>query len=102
MPESTPADVLIIGAGPTGLVLALWLARLGVRPRIIDKAPEAGQTSRAVGVPERTLEPYRQRGLAKALVEQGLPNRSANLWTRGKRAARIELGAMGQGLSPFP
>jgi 2-polyprenyl-6-methoxyphenol hydroxylase-like FAD-dependent oxidoreductase len=95
-------DVLIIGAGPTGLVLALWLARLGVRPRVIDKAPQPGQTSRAVGVQARTLELYRQMDLAKPLVEQGLPNRSANLWTRGRRTARIELSAMGQGLSPFP
>ena len=40
--------VLIIGAGPTGLVLALWLTRLGVRVRIIDKTAEPGTTSRAV------------------------------------------------------
>jgi 2-polyprenyl-6-methoxyphenol hydroxylase-like FAD-dependent oxidoreductase len=39
--------VLIVGAGPTGLVLALWLTRLGVHVRIIDKAPEPGTTSRA-------------------------------------------------------
>ena len=31
------SDVLIVGAGPTGLVLALWLAKLGAKPRIIDK-----------------------------------------------------------------
>ena len=51
--------VLIIGAGPTGLVLALWLARLGVRVRIIDKTAEPGTTSRAVAVQARTLELYR-------------------------------------------
>jgi len=41
-------DVLIAGAGPTGLVLALWLQRLGVRVRIVDKAADAGTTSRAL------------------------------------------------------
>jgi 2-polyprenyl-6-methoxyphenol hydroxylase-like FAD-dependent oxidoreductase len=41
-------DVLIIGAGPTGLVLALWLTKLGVKLRIIDKTAEAGTTSRAL------------------------------------------------------
>src|SRR5881398_4598 len=39
--------VLIAGAGPTGLVLALWLTRLGVKVRIIDKTAEPGTTSRA-------------------------------------------------------
>jgi 2-polyprenyl-6-methoxyphenol hydroxylase-like FAD-dependent oxidoreductase len=57
-------DVLVVGGGPTGLVLALLLARFGVRVRIVDKAPEPGQTSRAIGVQARTLELYRFMGLA--------------------------------------
>src|SRR5918995_1929324 len=73
------ADILIIGAGPTGLVLALWLARLGVRIRVIDKAVEAGTTSRAVAVQARTLELHRQLGLAETLVEQGVEFAAANL-----------------------
>jgi len=44
------AEVLIVGAGPTGLVLALWLAKFGVRVRIIDKTSEPGTTSRALAV----------------------------------------------------
>jgi 2-polyprenyl-6-methoxyphenol hydroxylase-like FAD-dependent oxidoreductase len=96
------ADILIIGAGPTGLVLALWLARLGVRTRVIDKAAQPGTTSRAVGVQARTLELYRQLGLAETLVEQGLEFAAANLWVRGKKAARAAFGEMGQGLSPYP
>ena len=56
-------DVLIVGAGPTGLVLALWLTRLGVRVRIVDKTAEPGTTSRALAVQARTLEFYRQLGL---------------------------------------
>ena len=58
--------VLIVGAGPTGLVLALWLTKLGVAVRIIDKTAEPGTTSRALAVQARTLEFYRQVGLADA------------------------------------
>ena len=65
------SEVLIIGAGPTGLVLALWLTKLGVKVRIIDKTAEAGTTSRALAVQARTLELYRQLDLAEAVVERG-------------------------------
>jgi 2-polyprenyl-6-methoxyphenol hydroxylase-like FAD-dependent oxidoreductase len=95
-------DVLIVGAGPTGLVLALWLARLGVRPRIIDKSAEPGTTSRALGVQARTLELYRQIGLADEVIKAGRAVMAANLWVTGKHAARADFGAMGAGISPFP
>jgi 2-polyprenyl-6-methoxyphenol hydroxylase-like FAD-dependent oxidoreductase len=94
--------VLIIGAGPTGLVLALWLTRLGVRVRIIDKTAAPGTTSRAVAVQARTLELYRQVDLASAVVEDGVKVAAANLWVGGAKAARLPLGRMGEGLSPFP
>src|SRR6202035_6185705 len=70
-PSLRETQVLIVGAGPTGLVLALWLTRLGVRVRIIDKAEQPGTTSRAIAVQARTLEFYRQIGLADAVVESG-------------------------------
>jgi 2-polyprenyl-6-methoxyphenol hydroxylase-like FAD-dependent oxidoreductase len=96
------ADVLIVGAGPTGLVLALWLSRLGVRVRIIDKTAEPGTTSRALAVQARTLELYRQIGLAGAVVDLGRTVLAVNLWVSGKQVAHGVLGAMGAGLSPFP
>jgi 2-polyprenyl-6-methoxyphenol hydroxylase-like FAD-dependent oxidoreductase len=95
-------QVLIIGAGPTGLVLALWLVRLGARVRVVDKAAEPGTTSRALGVQARTLEFYRQFGLAEAVVGQGLEFAAANLWVRGRKRARAAFGEMGRGLSPYP
>jgi 2-polyprenyl-6-methoxyphenol hydroxylase-like FAD-dependent oxidoreductase len=98
----TSCPVLIIGAGPTGLVLALWLTRLGVRVRIIDKTAEPGTTSRAVAVQARTLELYRQVDLADAVVEGGVKVAAANLWVRGTRLARVPLQRLGEGLSPFP
>ena len=95
-------DVLVAGAGPTGLVLALWLARNGVKVRVVDKAAEPGTTSRALAVQARTLEFYRQLGLAEDVVARGVKMQAANLWVRGEKAARIELGDIGQGISPFP
>src|SRR3954468_18181386 len=78
-----PVDVLIAGAGPTGLVLALWLTRLGTRGRIVSKVAEPGTTSRAIGVQARTLELYRQIGLADEVIRRGVPFVAANLWVRG-------------------
>src|ERR1700747_105276 len=95
-------DVLIVGAGPTGLVLALWLTRLGVHVRIIDKTSEPGTTSRALAVQARTLEFYRQLGFAGEVVEAGLRFTAANLWARGRKAAHIEFGRLGVASSPYP
>jgi 2-polyprenyl-6-methoxyphenol hydroxylase-like FAD-dependent oxidoreductase len=95
-------DVLIVGAGPTGLVLALWLTRLGVRVRIVDKTAEPGTTSRALAVQARTLEFYSQIGIAAAVIERGRKAVAANLWVAGKNVARAVFGDLGAGLSPFP
>ena len=104
MPGSTNAetDVLIIGAGPTGLVLALWLTHFGVRVRIIDKTAEPGMTSRALAVQARTLELYDQLGLADAVVRRSRAALAANLWVTGKRRAHLAFGDMGAGISPYP
>jgi 2-polyprenyl-6-methoxyphenol hydroxylase-like FAD-dependent oxidoreductase len=87
---------------PTRLLLALWPTRLDVRVRIIDKTAEPGTTSRTLAVQARTLELYRQIGLADAVVERGRQVLAANLWVTGRRVARAEFGEMGAGLSPFP
>jgi 2-polyprenyl-6-methoxyphenol hydroxylase-like FAD-dependent oxidoreductase len=93
--------VLIVGAGPTGLVLAIYLARLGVKVRVIDKTAEAGTTSRALAVQARTLEFYQQLGFADRVVEGGVKIAGVNIWARGRRAARFPLGAIGVGISPY-
>jgi 2-polyprenyl-6-methoxyphenol hydroxylase-like FAD-dependent oxidoreductase len=99
--KSGQADVLIAGAGPTGLVLALWLTKLGVRVRIIDKVAEPGTTSRALAVQARTLEFYQQIGLAQAVVDRGHKVAALNLWVKSARAARVPIENLGQGLTPF-
>jgi 2-polyprenyl-6-methoxyphenol hydroxylase-like FAD-dependent oxidoreductase len=101
MPGVTDPLVLITGAGPTGLVLALWLTRLGVRVRIIDKTTEPGTTSRALAVQARTLEFYRQIGFADEVIAGGAKIEHLNLWVKGRRAARVPLRRAGGGLTPY-
>jgi 2-polyprenyl-6-methoxyphenol hydroxylase-like FAD-dependent oxidoreductase len=84
------------------LVLALWLTKLGVRVRIIDKLAEAGTTSRALAVQARTLEFYEQIGLAQEVIKRGYQVPAVNLWVKSARAARVPIAAIGQGLTPFP
>ncbi len=95
-------DVLIIGAGPTGLALALWLTRLGVRLRIIDKTSEPAPFSRALGVQARTLEFYQQLGIVDELLRGGIVAESVNLWRGGTRAVRLPFKRVGADLTPFP
>ena len=64
-------SVLIIGAGPTGLVLAIELARRGTRARVVEKASEPSKASRAKGLQPRTLELFHRLGLADAVLASG-------------------------------
>lgn len=96
------AQVLVVGAGPTGLVLALWLVRAGARVRIVDRAAGPGTTSRAMVIHARTLELYRQLGIDGVVIGGGLELKTGNLWLRGRRAAQLPIGDMGAGLSAFP
>ncbi len=95
-------EVLIAGAGPTGLVLALWLTRQGVGVRIIDRSPAPGTTSRALAVQARTLELYRQLDLTEEVLRRGRKVAAVNLWSRGERAARVALDDVGADLTRYP
>lgn len=94
-------EVLIAGAGPTGLVLALWLTRLGVRVRIVDRTAEPGTTSRALAVQARTLELYRQLDLTEAVLEGGWRVPALNLWAQGDAKARVPFEVIGSDLTPY-
>jgi len=65
-------DVLIVGAGPTGLTLATALASRGVRTTVIDRQAEGANTSRAAVVHARTLEVLEPLGVASTLVSRGI------------------------------
>ncbi len=95
-------DVLIVGAGPTGLVLAIWLARLGVSIRIVEKNDGPGQTSRAMAVQARTLEYYRQLGFADEVIDAGIVMSHIRMWEARHEIASFDIHDFGEGLSPFP
>ncbi len=93
-------SVLIVGAGPTGLVLALWLTKQGVPVRIIDETAEPGTTSRALAVHARTLELYEQLDLAEP-VSGGYTVPGARLWLGGREAARVPFEEIASDLTPY-
>jgi len=95
-------DVLVVGAGPTGLMLANQLARRGVRALIIDRHAGPSVQTRALGVQARTLEIYSRLGIAGRALELGNRATGANIWALGRRAARVPLGAIGLDISPYP
>lgn len=95
-------DVLIIGAGPTGLALACQLIRHGVDFVIIDKKETTTPFSKAIGVQARTLEIYEQIGLADKLIALGAKAEKARMFAGGKVRGEIEFNELGKGMSPYP
>ena len=95
-------DVLVVGAGPTGLMLASQLARRGVRVSILDRHSGPALQTRALGVQARTLEIYAHLGIAERALALGTRATGANMWARGRRAARVPFGDIGRSVSPYP
>jgi 2-polyprenyl-6-methoxyphenol hydroxylase-like FAD-dependent oxidoreductase len=95
-------DVLVIGAGPTGLALANQLARFGVDFLIVDKREGTTPHSRAIGVQARTLEIYDQMGIANDLISKGWHADKVRLVGGGEVRGELNLQDIGKGLSPYP
>ena len=95
-------QVLIVGAGPTGLVLGLWLAKVGLPFRLIDKKAGPGEGSRAMVVQARTLEFYRQLGFAADVIAGGFRVERFHLRNLSGEMASVPLGVVGKGESPYP
>jgi 2-polyprenyl-6-methoxyphenol hydroxylase-like FAD-dependent oxidoreductase len=102
MAATVKTDVLIVGAGPTGLALAIQLIRYGIAFVIVDKREGTTPYSKAIGVQARTLEIYQQIDLAHRLIDLGLPAQGVRLLEGGEQRAEVSLANLGQGKSPYP
>src|SRR5579863_6155949 len=88
-------QVLIVGAGPTGLVLACELLTRGIGIRIIDKGDGVARQSRALGIHARTLEVFDMMGLADRFLARGQVVRRFHLYADGRTLVRLDLARNG-------
>jgi 2-polyprenyl-6-methoxyphenol hydroxylase-like FAD-dependent oxidoreductase len=100
--SSTKTDVIIIGAGPTGLALACQLIRYGIDFVIIDKKETTTPYSKAIGVQARTLEIYEQIGLAEKLISLGWKAEKARMIVGGQLRGEVDFSDIGRGMSDYP
>ena len=89
------AQVLVVGAGPTGLVLAAELLARGIRTRVIDKGDGVALQARAVGIHARTLEVLNTMGLAESFIERGQVVRELRFYSRGRCLTSLEFARCG-------
>ena len=88
---SFDTDVLVVGAGPTGLTLAVALADRGLRAIVIDRLAEGSNTSRAAVVHARTLEVLEPLGVSATLVKRGLQAQRFTIRDRDRLLVRQPL-----------
>lgn len=95
-------QVLIVGAGPTGLALALGLTKQNIPCKLIDQNKGPGEESRAMVVQARILEFYDQLGIADDFIDKGIKIKQLQFFKNDKRKAKLNVENMGEGQSPFP
>ena len=95
-------DVIIIGAGPTGLSLACQLIRYGIDFVVVEKNETVTPYSKAIGVQARTLEIYDQMELAQPAIERGTIANRVRLIEGGEVRGEMHLGNFGKDFSQYP
>ena len=99
--NSSAIDVLIVGAGPTGLIMASELARHGVVCRIIDKSPTKSQVSKALVIQSRTLELFDLMDIVTEFLALGTEIYAVNMYTNGKQLAHLTFDELSYGKNPI-
>jgi 2-polyprenyl-6-methoxyphenol hydroxylase-like FAD-dependent oxidoreductase len=98
----TKTDVIVVGAGPTGLSLACQLIRYGIDFVVVEKNEAITKYSKALGVHARTLEIYEQLELAEQAVARGTVAGKVRMLEGGKVVGEVNLSNIGEGLSTYP
>src|SRR5688500_16005315 len=99
--NSIETDVLIIGAGPTGLMAANQLKRFGVNFIVIDSKSGPTEQSRAIAVTARSLEIYEQMGIVDEVIKHGQRIDSFHFFTDRKERGKVEIGNIGEGYPDY-
>ncbi|GER23392.1 2-polyprenyl-6-methoxyphenol hydroxylase [Zafaria cholistanensis] len=99
---NTDVDVVVVGAGPTGLMAANWLARFGVEAVVIDRKSGPTRESRALAVQSRSMEIYSQLGVGAEVLARSQQATVMRPAIGSHLLDRVQLGGMGHGLTPFP
>src|SRR5215213_10161824 len=95
-------DVLIAGAGPTGLMMACQLAINKIPFRIIDKNEDHTTQSRALVVQARSVEIFDQMGIAEKAIQKGQVAKAIGAFFNGKKVLHLVVNNIGEGLTKFP
>ncbi|HMM83725.1 MAG TPA: FAD-dependent monooxygenase [Terrimesophilobacter sp.] len=103
-PQRSPdVDVVVVGAGPTGLTAAAEALRHGLSVRIIERKADRGAFSKALVVHARTLEVFETMGIARDILAQGVPFAALNIRsTATRRATRVDLLGLHWGDTAYP
>lgn len=94
-------DVIIIGAGPTGLMAAIQLARYNVNFLIIDGKDGPTLQSRAIVMTARSMEIYQQLGISDEAISEGRFITDMAIYIKGKSKAEAHIGEFGKGKTDF-
>ncbi len=86
----TDADIIVVGAGPVGMLAALLSAHRGLSVLLLEQSAERQIQSRAIGITPPSLEIFRRIGLAGAFIERGAAVRVAEAYGRSMRLGRID------------
>ena len=95
-------DIIIAGAGPTGLALAVQLIRFGIDFVIVDAKEGTTPYSKAIGVQARTLEIYEQFGVAQKLIDAGTIASKAQFVVDGEVRGSATFTELGTGMTAYP